>query len=1125
MAKVYRIHTEAQAGQNSDWFQSHPINNNLINGIQTGSGDGKKLPTSIPSPFARLDLVRTAFESVAETNLDGLMINGAAVNTDNHKLVSDALDIAQIFFNYSKFSHKLEIIAWDCNQKLNQLKTSATRGHRLLGETLDLFMQQDGALYNFNECPFIYILLYDGKPIGGTSPKTLFFAAPDAAETDIKFGQDTMLDDGLNPLYKRDPVFIKYLFALSQTPQFPSRFEEFYNYLDATKRKLQTSNPDLSREIEEADISVLDRFHAVHLNGNEGQPLEIINGLPVKEFVKKPADIEAISDFVIESPKCPTANKPLVLPTDEFQHPWRYTEDLWVSGQKVPPKAEEDDLTKRRLPYQNDLYPYLTIGDFLQDNIIKTSYPLDDAQFQCAECPYFLYPLTKLFFKFFSTHDLFQNGMINMTELAGDSIQVTLRIPVRNNEYITYNKIYSHNNNKNPNHGTIISKEFILALYPNFHCPDFEIEYHIALAHEQDNDTVISHLSLLNESKIIDTKDKARNVGNSDVITQHFKTREVFDKIELTIDNQPNFLIPRFKTVSSNNGDTFEFAIDFGTTNTHIECKVPGQGAEKKFSIRGKNEELISFSYRKDLQRPLRVENLRELLVQEMFDRAFGEKGGHQSPFRTVMLETNNIEYSSPINLFSDVNIGFDFERKMIKRHLRTQSNIKWAMDGNDIGKSRARYFIRQLIELCRNKALQNDGNIQETKIIWYYPVSMSSAHLDALTQIWSNQYQDLFQVTEEIAQNNLIRIPESISPLFYYKHNGGIQIYDRPTISVDIGGGTTDVLIYHDNQARAITSFRYAGNALYGNGLNGNMANNGFISKYLQHYEEKIEINGLVNPLEIINQLRQNNEDPGDIISFLFSLYDNEEINENNLNDQFNFLQRLKEDQELKLVFLIFYTSIIYHTAQILKMSGLPAPRNMIFSGTASKSLSILEGSNRNFPSLSKLFTEIFKEVLEIEDFQFTIIHHHDPKESTAKGGFYADVDETNYRENIQVHLGDNCRTPLQNPVFPNSEVKTIAQMQDQNILEGIKDNIHEFHRIMDQLNHLINFEDTFGVSEASYRYYTDIRNTEDISGELMEGLALLSQATPLEKAVPETLFFFPFRNLLYKLANHENV
>ena len=211
MAKVYRIHTEAQAGQNSDWFQSLPINNNLINGIQTGSGDGKKLPTSIPSPFARLDLVRTAFESVAETNLDGLMINGAAVNTDNHKLVSDALDIAQIFFNYSKFSHKLEIIAWDCNQKLNQLKTSATRGHRLLGETLDLFMQQDGALYNFNECPFIYILLYDGKPIGGTSPKTLFFAAPDAAETDIKFGQDTMLDDGLNPLYKRDPVFIKYL--------------------------------------------------------------------------------------------------------------------------------------------------------------------------------------------------------------------------------------------------------------------------------------------------------------------------------------------------------------------------------------------------------------------------------------------------------------------------------------------------------------------------------------------------------------------------------------------------------------------------------------------------------------------------------------------------------------------------------------------------------------------------------------------------------------------------------------------------------------------------------------------------------------------------------------------------
>jgi len=65
--KVFRIHKEGALNQ--DWFSSTEINSNLISSIQTDSGDGKRLPTSIPSPFARIDLVRTAFKIVAGTSL------------------------------------------------------------------------------------------------------------------------------------------------------------------------------------------------------------------------------------------------------------------------------------------------------------------------------------------------------------------------------------------------------------------------------------------------------------------------------------------------------------------------------------------------------------------------------------------------------------------------------------------------------------------------------------------------------------------------------------------------------------------------------------------------------------------------------------------------------------------------------------------------------------------------------------------------------------------------------------------------------------------------------------------------------------------------------------------------
>ena len=106
--KVFRIHS--QGALINDWFASTPINESLINSINTDGGDGKKLPTSIPSPFARIDLVRTAFNVVGESGqLDGLERNGVATGSDNHKLISDALDIGQILFNYDKYKKDLKL--------------------------------------------------------------------------------------------------------------------------------------------------------------------------------------------------------------------------------------------------------------------------------------------------------------------------------------------------------------------------------------------------------------------------------------------------------------------------------------------------------------------------------------------------------------------------------------------------------------------------------------------------------------------------------------------------------------------------------------------------------------------------------------------------------------------------------------------------------------------------------------------------------------------------------------------------------------------------------------------------------------------------------------------------------
>ncbi len=145
MAKVFRHY---DGGNLSHWQTSVPYNDNIINSIEDPDGhSSKKEITSIPSPFARIDLIRTAFKHVVNSKqLEG--------DTIFHKMISDSLDVAQIFFKYEKFSDKIYIIKWDKNEDLQQLLNSNNPAHRNLGETLRLYLtpeDKQSDIYNFKD--------------------------------------------------------------------------------------------------------------------------------------------------------------------------------------------------------------------------------------------------------------------------------------------------------------------------------------------------------------------------------------------------------------------------------------------------------------------------------------------------------------------------------------------------------------------------------------------------------------------------------------------------------------------------------------------------------------------------------------------------------------------------------------------------------------------------------------------------------------------------------------------------------------------------------------------------------------------------------------------------------------
>jgi hypothetical protein len=162
MSKIFRLHEGAS--QNIEHWQqiNGHLSDNFINSIEDPAGSNVSTQiTSIPSPFARMDLIRTSFRFInSNKNLDQ--------QTIYHRMVSECFDVAEIFFNIEAFKDKIEILEWnsgiymnggrldvDVNSDLGKLLSSTNPKHKLLGETLKMFLFQDANAFNFHKLKHI----------------------------------------------------------------------------------------------------------------------------------------------------------------------------------------------------------------------------------------------------------------------------------------------------------------------------------------------------------------------------------------------------------------------------------------------------------------------------------------------------------------------------------------------------------------------------------------------------------------------------------------------------------------------------------------------------------------------------------------------------------------------------------------------------------------------------------------------------------------------------------------------------------------------------------------------------------------------------------------------------------
>ena len=1024
-----------------DW---HKYDNSLIydddqvSALESSNKESLSQPTSIPSPFARIALVKTAFGEVATHREQALKAY--------QKIVSDTLDVAEIFFTFDKWENKIDIIKWDKVEDLKKLED-----HKVSHKTLKTFLENDAAAYNFDVMKAIYILKHkkSGEMIGATSPCTLFFSsANDLSKIDIQLNFTRKAFTDIVPLSDRSWDFQKYLYA-------------WFSANNITDK-------ELGRQVGNSPASIFNEFEKYLTAQKE---ISIEKGRSAKDF-EISFDPEKYKQFGSPSP------------------------DVEVLGKMLYQSAIESRDT-------------LTANDLLEDKLIRLPYEIRkesffDGNLQKNSKHTYLLPIKDKFFKYFSIEDLKKFIKINH---SGDVAKVMLEIDGKE-----YDKQYKKSD------GTIIEpSRFDCAIFPNVRfAKDEEAHYRFGLVcnfSEKEKfraDFMKIGAEIMENKKRESVRNETFSKDDPYLLKNYSLEGSNFDYVKINYNNASGIVVPAL--IPKNGNQEFMFAVDFGTTNTHIEYKI-GTANEQKLDI---------LEVSKDKIDECQVHWLhgREETLGYIFDEEFipaYTDSEFKFPMRSALSFGEKTNWSN-VEPFEKVSPAVLYEKRLESPYNEITTDLKWS-DSADNGKQVTAY-IESLMFLLRNKVIIGNGDLSETKIRWFYPVAMDGDRYKKFETAWNDAYKKYFGNNMQ----NIVPITESVAPFEYYvrDHNS------NHLVTIDIGGGTTDIVIANDGKADFITSFRFAANAIFGDGYSETgRVKNGIVMQFAKAIKQELqaEINGNDELFRIFQKM-MDEKNSSDIASFLFSVGNSKKVMSagKKLSENANLSKKIKErpkSQEITLIF--FYSAIIYHLAKLMKAKKLEMPDRIVFSGNGSRVISLFTNDRNLLIDYTKLiFTKVFNEEYPANGLDI-ILNENEPKEATCKGGFYAKEPEPYnviFKKKVVLH-SNGTNAVIKNPIEYNKspEEKDRNKAIDKDYLTKTAEEAKKF---IDFVFELLPF-----FANNGYKLNADSVNiAKDACYKKLDiytqnGWNLKKKDVSDDAIIEETLFFYPLVGMLKELGN----
>ncbi|MDE6026690.1 MAG: hypothetical protein K2G23_01280 [Muribaculaceae bacterium] len=396
--------------------------------------------------------------------------------------------------------------------------------------------------------------------------------------------------------------------------------------------------------------------------------------------------------------------------------------------------------------------------------------------------------------------------------------------------------------------------------------------------------------------------------------------------------------------------------------------------------------------------------------------------------------------------------------------------NLKWPDKKRDKDYPYARAsFINELLFLAQVFAMGKHADLNQCSIYWTYPLSMSKKMIEQLQTLWIKGYQKYFEgLTEESEDNephkNVNSFPESMAPMLFYTSNLKYGIKpSKTTISVDIGGGTCDLVIIPSKLSKLkLTSFKFGAECIFG--INTEAESIAMFKNAIKSISKAIKgraVDSNPNKGDLIKKAKELEGKMAEgchakeMSTYLFNLSNNPLFA--GMGKQVDFNQWIQDHPLYHTVFLYYYAALIYYIAELWKtFKTAEKPSRILFSGSGSKMFNILSGGDNSVLSdyTTQLFNIFAKDELDEEDLEEDIrvkMEVKEPKQITAKGVLaYSDTMEAIKKDMLEWSSASvDGKDYIFNFDMVSEAGKTLTygDLEEDDLIESLYERFGEFH------------------------------------------------------------------------------